>query len=95
MVNRRGLLDGTSSKAGGGTSIRSGGGGGGGGLSSLLPLSDEARDVRAGELMSFGVDLPYDMLLILLRLVWPQFNCLLVHLYVFEFLVHDLSFLVR
>lgn len=46
-----------------------GGGGLGNGEMSLLPLSEEERDVRLAELMSFGVDLPNDMLITLLRFV--------------------------
>ncbi|CAN0129763.1 unnamed protein product, partial [Ectocarpus fasciculatus] len=60
VVGRQGL--GGAGSAGGG---KGGGGGEGGVLSS--PLSDEERDVRVAELMSFGVDLPYEMLLTLLR----------------------------
>ncbi|CBJ30972.1 conserved unknown protein [Ectocarpus siliculosus] len=60
VVGRQGL--GGTGSAGGG---ERGGGGEGGVLSS--PLSDEERDVRVAELMSFGVDLPYEMLLTLLR----------------------------
>lgn len=60
VVGRQGL--GGTGSAGGG---KGGGGGEGGVLSS--PLSDEERDVRVAELMSFGVDLPYEMLLTLLR----------------------------
>lgn len=53
------------------SSSGSGGGGGdlGDGRISLLPLSEEERDVRLAELMSFGVDLPSEMLITLLRFV--------------------------
>lgn len=33
----------------------------------VLPVSEEERDVRLAELMSYGVDLPREMLLNLLR----------------------------
>eukprot|EP00903_Cladosiphon_okamuranus_P021797 g20043.t1 len=51
----------------GGSTGRDSGGGLGDGKTSLLPLSEEERDVRLAELMSFGVDLPNDMLITLLR----------------------------
>lgn len=53
----------------GGTGSAGGGKGGGDGEGGVLPspLSDEERDVRVAELMSFGVDLPYEMLITLLR----------------------------
>lgn len=53
-----------------GGGFNSGDGGLGDGTTSRLPLSEEERDVRLAELMSFGVDLPNETLITLLRFVW-------------------------
>lgn len=77
VVGRRDLalgmgapVAGRTDRGGGGGSGGSGGGGGfRHGRMSLLPLSEEERDVRLAELMSFGVDLPNEMLVTMLRCV--------------------------
>ena len=63
-----------------GASRREIGGGGGNGAGdgmmnqgSMFPLSEEERDVRLAELMSFGVDLPNETLILLLRFVRLSF----------------------
>eukprot|EP00752_Nemacystus_decipiens_P009870 g8806.t2 len=58
------IANGTSGGAGAGSS---GGGGSGDGGMSPFPISSEERDVRLAELMSFGVDLPNEMLITMLR----------------------------
>lgn len=78
-----------------GTSIASGtnrgasaggsaGGGGGGGFGdegmSLLPVSEEERNVRLAELMSFGVDLPNETLITLLRCCLGGLCCVVLWL---------------
>ena len=74
MVGRQDLSVGmgTSISRGANTGADAGGSGPGGlgqGRKSLVPLSEEERDVRLAELMSFGVDLPNEMLITLLRFV--------------------------